>query len=112
MIRRAHLYWARVPPEKKRRPVIVLSVDRRNELAHDIVVAPCSTTLKPGPWHVRLPSGTARLAHPSVVKCEQVTTLLKEWIDPHPIGGPVPRQVLLEVRAAILAALDFDERMA
>ncbi len=39
---RGHVYWARLPGDK-RRPVLVLSPAARNEHANDVIVAPLST---------------------------------------------------------------------
>lgn len=109
MIRRGHVYYARIPGEAKRRPVVVLSSDRRNDLAYDVTVVPCSTTLRPGPWHVVLARGTGGLSWKSVAKCEQVTTLRKDSLDPQPIGGALPADLLAQIRAAIMRALEFDD---
>ena len=109
MIRRAHVHLARVPGESKRRPVIVLSPDRRNELANDVAVVPCTTVRRLGPWHVPLPRGAGGLKEPSVAKCEHVTTLPKYLLDEHPLGGPLSRDLLERIREAILRSLDFDE---
>ena len=54
MQRRGHLYWAQM---EKRRPVLVVSIDARNERANDVIVIPCSTTLREAPAHVRLARG-------------------------------------------------------
>jgi len=51
MQRRGHLYWAQM---EKRRPVLVVSVDARNDRANDVLVVPCSTTLREAPGSRRL----------------------------------------------------------
>lgn len=109
MIRRGYVYLARLPDEGKQRPVIVLSPDRRNDLAHDVTVVPCSTVRRLGPWHVELRAGAGGLTKPSVAKCEHVTTLPKERLVEPPLGGPLPRQILLALRTRILRALDYEE---
>lgn len=109
MIRRGHVYLARMPDEGKHRPVIVLSPDRRNDLANDVTVVPCSTVRRLGPWHVELRPGAGGLAKASVAKCEHVTTLPKDRLEEPALGGPLSRQVLLEIRGSILRALDFEE---
>ena len=105
---RGCLYWVRLLDESKRRPALVLSPDRRNERATSVVVVPCSTTLRMGPWHVLLRRGEGGLPAPSMLKCENVTTIDKALLDPRPIGGAVTDRRLDEVRAAILRALEFD----
>lgn len=107
MFRRGHLYWARVPGESKQRPVIVVSPDRRNDLAETVVVVPCSTTRRFGPWHVALASGEGGLVRASVAKCEEITALPKERLARTPLGGPLSRARLDEIRDCLLRALDF-----
>lgn len=109
MIRRGHVYYTRLPGETKRRPVVVLSSDRRNDLAYDVTVVPCSPNLRLGPWHVLLASGTGGLTRRSVAKCEQVTTVRKESLDEEALGGPLSEATLTRIRAAILKALEFDD---
>ena len=53
MLRRGWLHWAEMD---KRRPVLILSPESRNERASDLIVVPCSSVLRGGPWHVRLRS--------------------------------------------------------
>lgn len=108
MFLRAHLYWARMPGEQKQRPVVVLSPTRRNELAETVVVVPCSTTRRFGPWHVTLARGEGGLTQASVVKCEEISAVTKARLDPTPLGGPVAQVRLDEIRAALLRALDLD----
>lgn len=105
---RAHLYWARMPGESKRRPVVVLSPTRRNELAETVVVVPCSTTRRFGPWHVDLDRGEGGLTAASVAKCEEVSAIGKARLDPTPLGGPLASERLAEIRDALLRALDLD----
>ncbi|MBW2462825.1 MAG: type II toxin-antitoxin system PemK/MazF family toxin, partial [Deltaproteobacteria bacterium] len=49
MLRRGHLYWAMLD---KRRPVLVISPDYRNERASDVLVIPLTTRLRDAPTHV------------------------------------------------------------
>ena len=109
MIRRGHVHLVRMPGERKQRPVVVLSPDRRNELASDVVVVPCSTASRVGPWHVRLARHEGGLDRASHAKCEQPATLPKEWLAPAPLGGPLPASRMREIRDALLRALAFDD---
>jgi len=102
--RRGCLYWARLPGDK-RRPVLVLSPDVRNERAHDVIVVPLTTTLRSSPTHVRLRAREGGAPAVSVVACERITTLEREVLDPRPIGGPLSRGRLTEVTKAVLRAL-------
>lgn len=90
---------------EKRRPVLVVSVDARNERANDVIVIPCSRTLREGPTHVRLARGEAGVPHDSILKCEQITTLRKEDVDPLPLGATLKGGRMAEVERAVLRAI-------
>ena len=103
MHRRGNLYWARLD---KRRPVLVLSINARNERAGDLIVVPCSTTLREAPTHVRLGRGEGGVPQTCMLKCEQITTL--------PAGGPGRRAArdrrsaaarLREIELAVMRAI-------
>lgn len=100
--RRGHLYWARFD---KRRPVLVLSVNARNERANDVIVVPCSTTIREAPTHVRLGRGDGGAPRTCVLKCEQITTLPKEDLDIAPLGAALDPARLAEVERAVLRAI-------
>jgi mRNA-degrading endonuclease toxin of MazEF toxin-antitoxin module len=100
--RRGHLYWARLD---KRRPVLLISVNARNERANDVMVIPCSTTMREAPTHVRLPRGEGGAAAACMLKCEQLTTLPRDWVDDSPLGGPLSRARVAEVERAVLRAI-------
>ena len=102
MMRRGRLHWAEMD---KRRPVLILSPESRNERAADLIVVPCSTVLREGPWHVRLARGEGGLARPSVLLCEQITTMVKRRIEPEPLGPPITSTRMAEVERAVLLAI-------
>ena len=102
MYRRGRLYWARLD---KRWPVLIVSLDVRNERANDVIVVPCSTNMREAPTHVRLRSGEAGLPHACVLKCEQITTLPKEDIDPNPIGAALGSARMTDIDRAIMRAI-------
>jgi len=104
MIKRGHIYWASLPGDK-RRPVLVVSPDARNDKASDIIVAPISTVLRQGPWHVRLRKGEGGIPQTSIVKCEQITTLRKEVLSLEPLGASLTLRQMTEVERAILRAI-------
>jgi mRNA-degrading endonuclease toxin of MazEF toxin-antitoxin module len=95
--RRGHLYWALLD---KRRPVLVISIDARNDRASDLIVIPCSTTMRDAPTH-----GEGGLPHPSMLKCEQITTLPKVDVDAAPVGAQLGAARLEEVERAVLRAI-------
>lgn len=104
---RGCLYWVRIPgePGRKRRPALVISLDARNRLASDVLVVPCSTTERPAPTHVRLRRGDGGIDRRSVLKCEQITTLPKDYLVPTALGGPLPGRILEQVEIGVLRAI-------
>jgi len=105
--RRAHIYWVRVPdePGSKRRPALVVSPDVRNRLASDVIVVPLSSVLRPAPTHVHLRRREGGLQRPSVAKCEQITTLRRERLQPRPLGSALTAARMVEVEKAIVRAI-------
>jgi mRNA-degrading endonuclease toxin of MazEF toxin-antitoxin module len=89
----------------KRRPVLVISTDARNERANDVVVIPCSTTMKPAPTHVVIARGEGGLGQSSVLKCEQITTLPKDDVDPTPMGPALRPGRIAAVERGVLRAI-------
>jgi mRNA-degrading endonuclease toxin of MazEF toxin-antitoxin module len=106
MMRRGRLHWAEID---KRRPVLILSPESRNERASDLIVVPCSTVLRGGPWHVRLGRGEGGLTRPSVLLCEQITTMVKRRLDPEPLGPALTAVRMAEVERAVLLAIGIIE---
>jgi len=100
--RRGYLYWVELD---KRRPALIVSPDYRNELARDVIVVPCSTTLRLAPTHVMLRRGEGGVDHRSVLKCEQVTTLHQDDVGRAPLGDQLSQQRMAEVERAILRAI-------
>ena len=83
----------------------MLSVDARNERASDLIVIPCSTTMREAPTHVRLGRGEGGLAEACMLKCEQITTLPKNDVDLVPLGSRLRRARLVEIERAVLRAI-------
>jgi len=100
--RRGHLYWACLD---NRRPVLVLSIDARNERAGDLIVVPCSTTLRDAPTHVRLARGEGGTPQACVLKCEQITTLPREELDVEPLGSALAGAKLRAVELGVMRAI-------
>jgi mRNA-degrading endonuclease toxin of MazEF toxin-antitoxin module len=100
--RRGHVYWAAID---KRRPVVVLSVNARNERANDLIVVPCSTTLREALTHVRLRRGEGGVPAACLVKCEQISTLPRDEVGATPLGPPLSPARLAEIERAVLRAI-------
>lgn len=106
--RRGEIYLVRLPgqpADRKARPALVVSLDVRNRLAHDVVVVPLSTTLRPSPTHVELSAGEGGLDCPSMAKCEQITTLHKSYLLRGPFAGMINLVTMAEVERAIQRAI-------
>jgi mRNA-degrading endonuclease toxin of MazEF toxin-antitoxin module len=99
---RGNLYWTTLD---KRRPVLVVSADARNERANDVIVIPCSTTLREAPTHVLLARGDGGVRQAFMLKCEQITTLAKDELDNAPLGPPLSVRRMAEVERAVLRAI-------
>ena len=69
------------PPEKGRRPVIIVSLDARNrhERADTVLVVPLTTSIhKEAPTHVLLLAGETGLQTDSAAKAEDITVVRKQ----------------------------------
>ena len=102
MHRRGQLYWANVD---KRRPVLVISIDARNERASDVLVIPCTTKLREAPTHVRLRRGEGGVPASCMLKCEQITTLPVTDVDQEPLGQRLSRSRVQEIERGVLRAI-------
>ncbi|MBV9085622.1 MAG: type II toxin-antitoxin system PemK/MazF family toxin [Acidobacteriaceae bacterium] len=69
------------PPEKGRRPVVVVSIDARNrhERADTVLAVPLTTSIhKDVPTHVFLPAGETGLQSDSVARAEDIAVVRKQ----------------------------------
>ena len=69
------------PPEKGRRPVVVVSLDTRNRhpRADTVLVIPLTTSIhKDAPTHVFLPAGETGLQADSAARAEDITVVRKQ----------------------------------
>jgi mRNA-degrading endonuclease toxin of MazEF toxin-antitoxin module len=87
---RGQIWWTRFPtdpPEKGRRPVIVVSANGRNQhpRANTVLVIPLSTSVhKSGPTHVLLHSGETGLREDCIARAEDISVVKRE-----DLGTPV-----------------------
>jgi mRNA-degrading endonuclease toxin of MazEF toxin-antitoxin module len=102
MLRRGYLYWVSLD---KHRPALLLSPDVRNDKGRDVIVIPASTVMREGPWHVRLRKGEGGLTAPSVLLCEQITTVPKDCLGATTLGGSLSSARMGEVERAVLRAI-------
>jgi len=102
MRKRGCLYWATVD---KRRLVLVLSINARNDRATDVIVIPCSANLLEGPTHIRLARAEGGVPRACTLKCEQITTLKNADVDDLPLGAPLDQARLREIERAVARAI-------
>jgi mRNA interferase MazF len=93
------------PVESQERPALIVSVDVRNRLANDVIVVPLTTTLRRAPTHVELQAGEGGILQRSMAKCEQITTLPKQYLLRGPFAGAVSSQTLGQVERALQTAI-------
>jgi mRNA-degrading endonuclease toxin of MazEF toxin-antitoxin module len=99
---RGSIHWVELD---KRRPAVLLSPDRRNLLASDVVIVPCSTMARPMSWHVELKRGEGGVPTACMAKCEQITTIAKHRVHPKALGSRVSATRMAQIEQAILLAL-------
>lgn len=98
--RRGEIYLVRLPGQPwdtKERSALVVSLDVRNRLAHDVIVAPISTTLRRAPTHGEFLAGEGSLHRTSMATCEQITTLDKLLLIRGPFSGTVSETKMHQV---------------
>lgn len=66
---------------------------------------PASTVRRDAPTHVRLKPGQGGVPKDCVLKCEQITTLPKELLSEHALGGELPGSVMEDVERGVLRAI-------
>lgn len=92
---RGEIWWTRFPtdpPDKGRRPVIVVSADSRNRhpRATTVLVIPLSTSIhKLGPAQLLLRAGETGLREDSIAKAESICTVERAQLH-EPVLGHRP----------------------
>ena len=98
------------PPDKYERPVIVVSIDVRNQhpRATTVLVVPLSTTPPKLPTHILLMPGQTGLAENSTVQAEGITTVLKTSLrDPTRKLRRLSEGTLEKIAHGVLMAMGF-----
>jgi mRNA-degrading endonuclease toxin of MazEF toxin-antitoxin module len=107
---RGEIWWTQFPtdpPDKGRRPVIVVSIDARNchPRANTILVIPLSASIhKPNPTHLLLRAGETGLREDGVALADNICTVKRTDLD-EPIQGHRPLTNTQICRLAALARL-------
>lgn len=87
------------------RPVLVFSVDARNRATDDLIVIPIFSTGRLGPTRVPIAAGIGGVAHDSILFCEEITTIDRDYLDAGPLGPRVPESMVAQVLLAVHHAL-------
>ena len=64
----------------------------------DLIVVPVFSAGQRGPTHVRLPASASGLRHDSVIFCEEITTIDRDFLSRGPIGNLSPKLMEAVVR--------------
>jgi mRNA interferase MazF len=87
------------------RPALVISENVRNRLKDDLVVIPIFASGRLGPTRVAVRAGTGGLAHDSVLFCEELTTIDRDFLARGPLGPTVSSDLMERVIRAVRRAL-------
>ena len=87
------------------RPALVVSEDVHNRRGDDVIVVPIFSAGRLGPTRVSVPAGVGGLRHDSVLFCEELTTVHRDFLVRGPFGGRVPESLLERVLRAVRRAL-------
>ena len=87
------------------RPALVVSEDIRNRLTDDLVVVPIFSAGRLGPTRVPIAAGTGGIAHDSVLFCEEITTIDRDFLPAGPLGPLVTDSLLRQAPRAMRRAL-------
>jgi mRNA interferase MazF len=87
------------------RPALVVSDDIRNRMTDDLIVVPLFSRGSAGPTRVRLPAGSGGLEHASMVFCDEVTTIDRDFLRRGPLGQRLDQTAMDAVVRAIRRAI-------
>lgn len=87
------------------RAALIVSENRRNSLRDHVAVIPIFSTGPAGPTHVPIKAGEGGLPHDSVLFCEEITTMHRDFLARGPLGPPVPDELLERVLRGVRRAL-------
>ncbi|MBI2939550.1 MAG: type II toxin-antitoxin system PemK/MazF family toxin [Chloroflexi bacterium] len=87
------------------RPALVVSANARNWHSDDLTLVPILSRGTFGPTRVAIDAGTGGLPHESVLFCEEIFTIHRDFVSRGPLGPPVPDELLRRVVRAVRRAL-------
>jgi mRNA interferase MazF len=96
--------------DTKKRPVVVVSPDIRNELTDSVIVVPFTSNLAgvENPTHVLITAGEGGLQADSLAVCENVSALRQTFLEQGPYGQ-ISADVLARIQKAIQVAIGIYE---
>ena len=96
--------------DTKKRPVVVVSPDIRNELTDSVIVVPFTSNLAgvENPTRVLIPAGEGGLQADSLAVCENVSALQQTFLEQGPYGH-ISADVLARIHRAIQVSIGIYE---
>jgi mRNA-degrading endonuclease toxin of MazEF toxin-antitoxin module len=88
------------------RPLLIISVDVRNRLTDDVIAIPIFSTGILGPTRVPIAAGEGGIARDSVLFCEEICTIDRDFLASGPLGPPVSAGLLDDVVSAVRHAIE------
>lgn len=93
--------------DTKKRPVVVVSIDLRNQYSSTVLVVPCSSDISSSnlnPCRPLIAKGEGGLEAESVAMCDLITTIAKRYLEQNPYGT-ITQDSLTEIQTAIQIAI-------
>lgn len=107
--RRGEIWSVRTPgrPDDPHqpRPALVVSADVRNRLLPHAIVVPIYSAGAAGPTRVELATGTGGLRRDSVLFCEEVSTIDRDFFEKGPWGDRITDDVMTAAIRGVRRAL-------
>ena len=96
--------------DTKKRPVVVVSPDIRNEFTDSVIVVPFTSSLAgvENPNRVLIPAGEGGLQADSLAVCENVSALRQTFLEQGPYGH-ISADVLARIQRAIQVSIGIYE---
>ena len=96
--------------DTKKRPVVVVSPDIRNELTDSVIVVPFTSNRQgvENPTRVLIPAGEGGLQADSLAVCENVSALRQTFLEQGPYGQ-ISADVLARIQRAIQVSIGIYE---
>jgi len=93
--------------DTKKRPVVVVSIDVRNQYSSTVLVVPFSSNTEgsaENPSRVLIPAGEGGLELDSVALCDVITNIEKRYLERDPYGAISP-ELLEQIQQGIQVAI-------